>query len=111
MPPAGGIVVSAAGFSTAAVEVLRQTLWTSAIAHLPISDLPRAGHELSRSRWPVLRVRRMRAAQVFHSWCGCLLYKPVDNTRSPFAGRHLAHFVDFLSGRAKFSTAIVERAG
>jgi hypothetical protein len=58
------------------------------------------------------RVNHSVGAAVFHSRCAPLLYKPVDNTDSPFADNHLARHADVLpSSRcliAKFSTAIVD---
>jgi hypothetical protein len=56
MPPAGGIVVFAGGFSTAAVEAFRQSLWTSHFRRWSIKHLLRVGHEL-RTTMPHVRPR------------------------------------------------------
>jgi hypothetical protein len=43
MPPSGGIVVFVAAFSTADVDALRISLWTSRTARFADKDLARGG--------------------------------------------------------------------
>jgi hypothetical protein len=106
MPPSGGIVVSAAGFSTAAVDVLRQSLWTSTLPYLSIKHLLRAGQELRTAGRCVSRHLHALGGAVFHNDCGCLLYKPVDNDDSLPAGGHLPRIDDFLPSPTEAATAI-----
>jgi len=97
MPPSGGIVASAAGFSTAAVEAWRQSLWTSALHYLSIKHLLRADQELrTAGRYASWHLHTL-GETVFHNDCGCLLYKPVDNNRSPPAGGHLPRIDAFFA--------------
>jgi len=109
MPPSGGIVVSAGGFSTAVVEAAWKSLWTSLDHGFCIRHLPRIAQEL-HSDFP-----RGAAIDtpVFHSRCAPLLYKPVDKSEASFVDNHLARNVDVLPGSrcfiARFSTAIVDR--
>jgi hypothetical protein len=66
MPPSGGIVVSAPGFSTTCVDGCRTKLWTSRFHGFADKHLARIDENL-RS-----------ALQVFHSDCGGGWVKPVD---------------------------------
>jgi hypothetical protein len=61
MPPSGGIVVCASGFSTAVVDAVRQSLWTSDIRHLSIKHLLRVAEILrSRAKFSTAIVERAR---------------------------------------------------
>jgi hypothetical protein len=115
MPPSGGIAVFAIGFSTAAVEACRQSLWTSRLPCFPVSDLLRVDDGLSRAILRIPVASRAVGTAVFHSCCVRVLYNAVDNTKVDLCRQSLAtrcrNFAQWHRVCAEFSTAIVEHDG